>query len=83
MDIFHRHREAQEHERAAAMLELALQTPEYRPEALIWKGIDALPDDPKLAFIFLSNAAHALPDRADVHALLGRRLSGRPSFIFQ
>ena len=74
MDIFHRHREAQEHERAAAMLELALQTPEYRPEALIWKGIDALPDDPKLAFIFLSNAAHALPDRADVHALLGRSM---------
>lgn len=74
MDIFHRHREAQEHERAAAMLELALQTPEYRPEALIWKGIDALPHDPKLAFIFLSNAAHALPDRADVHALLGRSM---------
>ena len=74
MDIFHRHREAQEHELAAAMLELALQTPEYRPEALIWKGIDALPNDPKLAFIYLSNAAHTLPDRADVHALLGRSM---------
>lgn len=80
MDIFHRHREAQEHELAAAMLELALQTPEYRPEALIWKGIDALPHDPKLAFIYLSNAAHALPDRADVHALLGRSMlaQGQP-----
>jgi GT2 family glycosyltransferase len=80
MDIFHRHREAQEHELAAAMLELALQTPEYRPEALIWKGIDALPNDPKLAFIYLSNAAHALPDRADVHALLGRSMlaQGQP-----
>ncbi|MBD8601586.1 glycosyltransferase family 2 protein [Pseudomonas sp. CFBP 8771] len=80
MDIFHRHREAQEHESAAAMLELALQTPEYRPEALIWKGIDALPNDPKLAFIFFSNAAHALPERADVHALLGRSMlaQGQP-----
>lgn len=80
MDIFHRHREAQEHELAAAMLELALQTPEYRPEALIWKGIDALPNDPKLAFIYLSNAAHTLPDRADVHALLGRSMlaQGQP-----
>lgn len=80
MDIFHRHREAQEHDLAASMLELALQTPEYRPEALIWKGIDALPDDPKLAFIYLSNAAHALPDRADVHALLGRSMlaQGQP-----
>lgn len=80
MDIFHRHREAQEPELADAMLELALQTPEYRPEALIWKGIDALPNDPKLAFIYLSNAANALPDRADVHALLGRSMlaQGRP-----
>jgi len=80
MDIFHRHREAQEQELANAMLELALQTPEYRPEALIWKGIDALPNDPKLAFIYLSNAAHALPDRADVHALLGRSIlaQGQP-----
>lgn len=80
MDIFHRHREAQEHDLAASMLELAMQTPEYRPEALIWKGIDALPDDPKLAFIYLSNAAHALPDRADVHALLGRSMlaQGQP-----
>ena len=80
MDIFHRHREAQEQELANAMLELALHTPEYRPEALIWKGIDALPNDPKLAFIYLSNAAHALPDRPDVHALLGRSMlaQGQP-----
>lgn len=80
MDIFHRHREAQEFELADAMLELALQTPEYRPEALIWKGIDALPNDPKLAFIYLSNAAHALPDRPDVHSLVGRSMlaQGQP-----
>jgi GT2 family glycosyltransferase len=80
MDIFHRHREAQEFELADAMLELALQTPEYRPEALIWKGIDALPNDPQLAFIYLSNAAHALPDRPDVHSLVGRSMlaQGQP-----
>jgi GT2 family glycosyltransferase len=80
MDIFHRHREAQEPELADAMLELALQTPEYRPEALIWKGINALPTNAKLAFIYLSNAARALPGRADVHALLGRSMlaQGQP-----
>ncbi len=72
MDIFHRHRQANEHDLAAAALERAMQTSEYRPEALIWKGIDALSHDPQLAFIFLSNAAHLLPHRPDVHALVGR-----------
>ena len=72
MDTFHRHRLAGEHDLAAAALERAMQTPEYRPEAFIWKGIDALPVDPKLAFIFLSNAAQAFPLRADVQALVGR-----------
>lgn len=74
IDLFHRHRQALEHDLAAEVLELALQTPEYRSEALIWKGIDALPQDPQLAFIFLSNAAHLLPQRADVHALVGRSI---------
>ncbi|MBD8621586.1 glycosyltransferase family 2 protein [Pseudomonas sp. CFBP 13727] len=72
MDIFHRHRQANEHDLAAVALERAMQTSEYRPEALIWKGIDALSHDPQLAFIFLSNAAHLLPHRPDVHALVGR-----------
>ena len=74
MDIFHRHRQAGEHGSAAAALERALQVPEYRPEAFIWKGIEALPKDPKLAFVFLGNAAESFPQRADVHALLGRSL---------
>lgn len=74
MDIFHRHRQANEHDLAAAALERAMQTSEYRPEALIWKGIDALSHDPQLAFIFLNNAAHLLPHRPDVHALLGRSM---------
>jgi GT2 family glycosyltransferase len=72
MDIFHRHRHANEHDLAAAALERAMQTSEYRPEALIWKGMNALPHDPQLAFIFLSNAAHLLPHRPDAHALVGR-----------
>lgn len=72
MDIFHRHRQANEHDLAAAALERAMQTSEYRPEALIWKGMETLPHDPQLAFIFLSNAAHLLPHRPDVHALVGR-----------
>ncbi|KEZ67659.1 glycosyl transferase, partial [Pseudomonas syringae pv. syringae FF5] len=80
MDMFHRHRQADEHDLATVALECALQTPEYRPEALIWKGIEALPQDPKLAFIYLLNAAHAFPLRADIHALLGRSIiaQGQP-----
>jgi len=74
MDIFHRHRQAEEHASAASVLEQALKVPEYRPEALIWKGIEALPKHPKLAFIFFSNAVKALPKRTDLHALLGRCL---------
>ncbi len=74
MDTFHRHRQADERGLAAMALECALQTPEYRPEALVWKGIEALPQDPKLAFIYLLNAAHAFHLRADTHALLGRSI---------
>ncbi|MBA1190725.1 glycosyltransferase family 2 protein [Pseudomonas entomophila] len=74
MDIFHRHRQAEEHASAASALEQALHVSEYRPEALIWKGIEALPTHPKLAFIFFSNAVTALPKRPDLHALLGRCL---------
>lgn len=74
MDIFHRHRQANEAGLAAAVLERALQIAEYRPEAQVWKGIEALPDAPALAFLFFGNAAQALPDRADIHALIGRSL---------
>lgn len=74
MDIFHRHRQASEHDAAATALERALQIPEYRAEALVWKGIAALPQKPELAFLFFADAAQALPDRADVHALVGRSL---------
>jgi GT2 family glycosyltransferase len=74
MDVFHRHRQADEGVLAAAALERALQTPEYYPEACIWKGIEALPLDPKLAFVFLNNAAQAFPLRADVQALVGRSI---------
>lgn len=74
MDIFHRHRQAQEQTSATSALEQALKISEYRSEALIWKGIEALPKQPKLAFIFFSNAVKALPKRWDLHALLGRCL---------
>lgn len=74
MDMFHRHRQANEPDLAAAALERALHTAEYRPEALVWKGIAALPQAPELAFLFFANAAKALPDRADIHALIGRSL---------
>lgn len=81
MDVFHRHRQADEGVLAAAALERALQTPEYYPEACIWKGIEALPLDPKLAFVFLNTAAQAFPSRADVQALVGRSIlvQGQPA----
>lgn len=81
MDIFHRHRQANEHDAAATALERALRIPEYRAEALVWKGIAAMPQKPQLAFLFFANAAKALPDRADIHALVGRSLlaQGQPA----
>ncbi|WAC00637.1 glycosyltransferase [Pseudomonas putida] len=80
MDMFHRHRQANEQGLAAAALERAMQTAEYRPEALVWKGIAALPQTPELAFLFFANAAKALPDRADIHALIGRSLLAQKHF---
>ena len=75
MDHFHRQRQSGQHGDAAACLERALQTPEYRPEALIWKGIQALQEQrPTHAFIYLASAANALPDRADIRALVGRSI---------
>lgn len=80
MDIFHRHRHANEPGPAAAALERALHTAEYRPEALVWKGIAALPQTPELAFVYFANAAQALPERADIHALVGRSLLAQNHF---
>ncbi|KAF0256756.1 glycosyltransferase family 2 protein [Pseudomonas putida] len=80
MDIFHRHRQANEPGPAAAALERALHTAEYRPEALVWKGIAALPQNPELAFVYFANAAQALPERADIHALVGRSLLAQNHF---
>ncbi len=75
MDHFHRDRQAGLHDSAEAHLERALHTPEYRSEALIWKGIEALQHNkPQSAFVHLSNAAHALPRRTDVQALVGRSI---------
>lgn len=82
MDMFHRHRQANQHDLATAVLERALCIPEYRPEALVWKGIAALPDTPGLAFVYFGNAANALPDRADIHALVGRSLIAQNHFEF-
>ena len=75
MDHFHRDRLAGQHGSAVACLERALQTPEYRPEALIWKGIEALQQQqPHHAFLYLACAAQALPHRADIRALAGRSI---------
>jgi len=75
IDHFHRQRQNGQHGDADACLERALQTPEYRPEALIWKGIQALQEQRTThAFIYLASAANALPDRADVRALVGRSI---------
>lgn len=75
MDHFHRDRQNGQHGSAVMCLERALQTPEYRPEALIWKGIEALQEQhPHHAFMYLTSAAHALPHRADIRALAGRSI---------
>lgn len=75
MDHFHRDRQAGLHDSAEAHLERALHTPEYRSEALIWKGIEALQQNkPQSAFVYLSNASHALPRRTDVQALVARSI---------
>lgn len=57
-------------------LELALQTPAYRDEALIWKGLLALREGRMAAaFLPLAIASERLPKRAELKALLGRCLS--------
>jgi GT2 family glycosyltransferase len=73
MEQFQLARQAGESDRAIFFLEKALQTPEYRSEALIWKGIGAMQQQQlHQAFLYLSSAAPLLPKRADVQALIGR-----------
>jgi len=72
------------HERLAAgdtvsslnALELALQTPAYRDEALVWKGLLALRERKmSAAFLPLAIASERFPKRAELKALLGHCLS--------
>ncbi len=74
MQLFHRYRQANQQDLAASVLARAMNIADYRPEAQLWKGIAALPEDPGLAFLFFSNAAQALPERPDINALVGRSL---------
>lgn len=73
MERFHLARQAGEPEQASFFLNKALHTSEYRAEALIWKGIGAMQQQQlNPAFLYLSSAAAALPQRADTKALTGR-----------
>ena len=73
MERFHLARQAGEPEQAIFFLNKAFHTPEYRAEALIWKGIDAMQQQQlHHAFLYLSSAAAMLPKRADIQALTGR-----------
>lgn len=73
MEKFQLARQNGESDRAIFFLEKALQTPEYRSEALIWKGIGAMQRQQlHHAFLYLSSAAAWLPKRADIQALTGR-----------
>ncbi|MBB3102464.1 glycosyltransferase family 2 protein [Azomonas macrocytogenes] len=55
-----------------AALSLALQTPAYRNEALIWQGISFLKEGKAAeAFLALAKACENLPQRTDIKALLG------------
>ncbi|MHB0819897.1 glycosyltransferase family 2 protein [Stutzerimonas stutzeri] len=56
-------------------LELALQTPGYQDEALVWKSLLALRDDKQPeAFLSLATASARFPERAELKALLARCL---------
>ncbi|SEJ48020.1 Glycosyltransferase, GT2 family [Azotobacter beijerinckii] len=62
-------------ESAQAALALALQTPGYRNEALIWQGVAALREGRQAdAFLHLARASERLPQRTDLKLLLGRSL---------
>lgn len=81
LEIHHRRRQAGERVDAELALTLALQVPEYRAEALICKGVDALHENrPQQAFLDFALAAQALPQRADLPALLAHaaRLQQQP-----
>lgn len=60
---------------AQAALALALQTPGYSSEALIWQGVVALREERRAdAFLHLARAGERLPKRVDLKTLLGRCL---------
>lgn len=68
---YHALRQSGEPARADELLQLALQVPEYRPEALIWRGLDALQaEQPQHAFLLLAKACEVLEKRSDLVALL-------------
>ena len=86
MESFHLARQAGDADKAIFFLEKALYTAEYRAEALIWKGIDAMQAKAfHQAFLNLGSAAVALPKRSDVQALTGRviLMQGKPALAEQ
>lgn len=78
MDEYHRLSRDGDTDGAQKLLALALQVPTYRAEAQLSRGIAALQggDYPE-AFLWLAQAAEALPQRPDVAALLGRAALGQ------
>lgn len=78
MDQYHRLRRDGDTAGAENILALALQVPSYRAEAQLWRGITALHNgDYPEAFLWLAQAAEAMPQRPDVAALLGRAAMGQ------
>lgn len=68
---YHALRQSGEPARADELLQLALQVPEYRPEALLWMALDALhATRPQYAFLLLADACKHLDTRSDLIALL-------------
>ncbi|MCQ4321753.1 glycosyltransferase family 2 protein [Stutzerimonas stutzeri] len=73
--LFHERLAAGDTDSSLHALELALQTPAYRDEALVWKGLLALREGRmSAAFLPLAIASERFAKRAELKALLGRCL---------
>ena len=75
MGIFHRHRQANEHDAAATALRCRF--PSIGPKHSYGKASRPCRRRPSWLFIFCQ-CARALPERADVHALVGAATGARP-----
>lgn len=83
IDHYHRLLRSGNTDEARSVLALALDVPEYRAEAQMLKGVEALrAENYPEAMRWLSQAAEGLPQRSDIPTLMGRAAlaQDRPEF---